>query len=108
MHVRPAGLEREGGPGISNFLLQKIYLGSDFTEANFPHSGWIIIMCMMMLLLDGHVFDFWLSVGSPINTDVCPRRRRVKTLSHMSICQNATFQLRYQNESCSECHHDVR
>ena len=25
----------------------------------------------------------------------------------MSICQNATFQLRYQNESCSECHHDV-
>ena len=26
----------------------------------------------------------------------------------MSICQNATFQLRYQNESCSECHQDVR
>ena len=25
----------------------------------------------------------------------------------MSICQNATFQLRYQNESCSECHQDV-
>ena len=26
----------------------------------------------------------------------------------MSVCQNATFQLRYQNESCSECHQDVR
>ena len=26
----------------------------------------------------------------------------------MSICQNATFQIRYQNESCSECHQDVR
>ena len=26
----------------------------------------------------------------------------------MSICQNATFQLRYQNESCSECHQDVK
>ena len=26
----------------------------------------------------------------------------------MSICQNPTYQLRYQNESCSECHHDVR
>ena len=24
----------------------------------------------------------------------------------MSICQNATFQLRYQNESCSECRQD--
>ena len=26
----------------------------------------------------------------------------------LSICQNATFQLRYQNESCSKCHKDVR
>ena len=26
----------------------------------------------------------------------------------MSICQNATFQFRYQNENCSECYHDVR
>ena len=26
----------------------------------------------------------------------------------MSICQNATFQLTYQNESCSECHQDVK
>ena len=30
---------------------------------------------------------------------------------NMSVCQyeqNATFQLGYQNESCSECHQDVR
>ena len=27
---------------------------------------------------------------------------------NMSVCQNATFQLRYQNESCSKCHKDVR
>ena len=26
----------------------------------------------------------------------------------MSICQNAIFQLRYQNESCSGCQKDVR
>ena len=26
----------------------------------------------------------------------------------MSVCQYATFQIRYQNESCSECHMDVR
>ena len=26
----------------------------------------------------------------------------------ISICQNAPFQLRYQNESWSECHQDVR
>ena len=24
----------------------------------------------------------------------------------MSICQNATFQLGYQNESCSKCHQE--
>ena len=24
----------------------------------------------------------------------------------MSICQNANFQLRYQNESCSKCHQE--
>ena len=27
---------------------------------------------------------------------------------NMSICQNATFQLSYQNESCSECQNDIR
>ena len=26
----------------------------------------------------------------------------------MLICQNATFQFRYQNEGCSKCHKDVR
>ena len=26
---------------------------------------------------------------------------------NMLICQNATFQLRYQNESCSECHQEI-
>ena len=26
----------------------------------------------------------------------------------MSICKNATFQLSYQNESCSECQNDIR
>ena len=25
---------------------------------------------------------------------------------NVSICQNATFQLRYQNESCSKCHQE--
>ena len=32
--------------------------------------------------------------------------RGCQTVS-MSIFQNATFQLRYQNESCSECHQDI-
>ena len=36
-----------------------------------------------------------------VNTSVCQ-------YVNISICQNATFQIRYQNESCSECHQDVR
>ena len=82
--------------------------------------------------------NFWLSVGSPISPDVRAgggrganililslviKRKVVQNVNRMSenimsvcqyeyvsmsICQNATFQLRYQNESCSKCHKDVR
>ena len=69
----------------------------------------------LALLLSIRLDIFWLSVGSPISTDVHPwRGRGAKTKAvqnvnvSMSICQNATFQLRYQNESCLECHQDIR
>ena len=38
----------------------------------------------------------------------CQYDGRKTYVGTMSICQNATFKLRYQNESCSECHKDVR
>ena len=42
-----------------------------------------------------------ISVCQHVSMSICP-------YVNMLICQNATFQLRYQNESCSKCHKDVR
>ena len=50
-----------------------------------------------------------MSLCQYVNMSICQQvYMSVCQYVSMSICQNATFQLRYQNESCSQCHQDVR
>ena len=62
-----------------------------------------------MTMFDICEICFWIHIQRHIPSDkkiILLTKYYIGPYVNMSICQNATFQLRYQNENCSKCHQE--